>query len=273
MKKKTPLGIAYTALILILLYAPIIVMIVFSFNSSRSTSVMTGFSLKWYRDLLYDSEIIKALYHSLTIAFLSASIATVLGTMACVGIERMTKKSAKSLLMNVTNIPMMNPDIVTGISMLLLFTFSGVVLKKNDVLGFWTLLITHITFNLPYVILSILPKLRQMDAYLSEAAYDLGCTPAKAFFKVVLPSIKTGIISGFLMAITLSIDDFVISYFVTGSSWQTLPVKIYSMTKRFDPTVYALSTTVFFVILILLILKNFFQSKSEKRSIRGEKTE
>lgn len=270
MKKRTPLGVIYTILILILLYAPIIVMIVFSFNSSRSTSILTGLSLKWYRDLAHDSEIIKALYHSLTIAFLSAVVSTVLGTMACIGIVKMTKKSARNLLLNVTNIPMMNPDIVTGISMLLLFTFSGFLLKKSDVLGFWTLLITHITFNLPYVILNILPKLRQMDAYLSEAAYDLGCTPSQAFFKVVLPSIKTGIISGFFMAITLSIDDFVISYFVTGSSWQTLPVKIYSMTKRFDPTVYALSTVVFFAILILLILKNFFQSKSEKRSIRGD---
>lgn len=272
MKKRSPLSVFYTILILVLLYAPIIVMIVFSFNSSRSTSVMTGFSVKWYRELIHDSEIIKAFVHSVIIAALSATISTVLGTMASVGIEKITKKRVRNIVMNVTNIPMMNPDIVTGISMLLLFTFSGIVLGKNDVLGFWTLLITHITFNLPYVILSVLPKLRQMDAYLSEAAYDLGCTPVQSFFKVVLPSIKTGIISGFLMAVTLSVDDFVISYFVTGSSWQTLPVKIYSMTKRFDPTVYALSTAVFLAILVLLLLKNFVRSRSEKRSVGGEFT-
>lgn len=273
MKKKSPFSIIYTAFIMILLYAPIVVMIVFSFNSSRSTSVMTGFSLKWYEALLHDDEIMRALLHSVIIAVLSAVISTVLGILASVGIEKISRKRTKNIVLNITNVPMMNPDIVTGISMLLLFVFSGTLLKKSNVLGFATLLITHITFNLPYVILSILPKLRQMDSYLSEAAYDLGCTPVRAFFKVVLPSIKTGIASGFLMAITLSIDDFVISYFVTGSSWQTLPVKIYSMTKRFDPTVYALSTAVFFVILVLLILKNFVSKKSEKRSIEGEMQE
>lgn len=273
MKKRNALNIIYSALIMIFLYAPIIVMVIFSFNSSRSTSVMTGFSLKWYKELIHDNEIMKALANSLIIAFLSATISTIIGTLASIGIEKFSNRKIKNTVMNVTNVPMMNPDIVTGVSMLLLFVFSGKLLQQSNVLGFATLLITHITFNLPYVILSILPKLRQMDVFLSEAASDLGCTPVRAFFKVVLPSIKTGIITGFLMAVTLSIDDFVISYFVTGSSWQTLPVKIYSMTKRFDPTVYALSTVLFVAILILLFLKNIVLKKSNDKKIKGDPAE
>lgn len=265
MKKRSIASIIYTALIMVILYAPIVVMVVFSFNSSRSTSVMTGFSLRWYKELLNDREIMSALVNTLIFSVLSAVFSTVMGTAAAVGIERFTNKRIKSAVMNVTNVPMMNPEVVTGISMLLLFVFSGSLLHRNNILGFWTVLIAHITFNLPYVILSVLPKLRQTDEYLNEAALDLGCTPIKAFFKVVLPSIKSGIVTGFLMALTLSLDDFVITYFVTGSEWQTLPVKIYSMTKRFDPTVYALSTVMFFAILVLMLLKNFAQSRSDKR--------
>lgn len=267
-RRKSPLSVIYTVLILLIIYAPIAVMILFSFNSSRSTSVMTGLSLRWYVALWNDSEIKKALVNTLILAFSSAVISTVMGTAASIGIFNFTNKRIKSAVNNVTNIPMMNPDIVTGISMLLLFVIAGKIFSKNDVLGFGTVLITHITFCIPYVMLSVSPKLRQMDIHLKEAALDLGCTPFKAFFKVVLPGIKTGILTGFLLSLTLSLDDFVITYFVTGSGFQTLPVKIYSMTKRFDPTVYALSTVIFIVIIVLLLLKNFAQSKSDRKTIR-----
>ena len=169
--------------------------------------------------------------------------------------------------MTVTNIPMMNPDIVTGISMMLLFVFVCVRLAGAASLSFATVLIAHITFNLPYVILSVMPKLRQMDKHLTEAALDLGCTPMQAFFKVELPSIMPGVISGLIMAFTLSLDDFVISYFTTGSGFETLPIRIYSMTKkRVTPDMYALSTLIFIAVLALLVLSNLAGSKSEKKS-------
>ncbi len=257
----------YTFLIMFFLYAPLLVMVVFSFNASNSTSVMSGFSLKWYAELFNDSATITALKNTLLLAVLSSIISTILGTAAAVGIFALRKKWTKSVVMGTTNIPMMNPDIVTGISMMLLFIFVGHFLGLKNTLGFTTLLIAHITFNLPYVILSVLPKLRQTDSHLAEAALDLGCTPSKAFFKVVLPSISSGIISALVMAFTLSLDDFVISYFTTGSSFQTLPIRIFAMTKkRVTPDMYALSSLIFVSVLILLILSNVAQLRSEKRS-------
>ncbi len=247
----------YTALILAFMYAPILVLIVFSFNSSNSTSVFEGFSLKWYAELFRDSETLKSLYNTLVLAVLSSIISTVLGTAAAVGISYMKKGPIRSIIMTLTNIPMMNADIVTGVSLMLLFVFGGALLGISGVLGFGTLLIAHVTFNLPYVILSVLPKLKQIDPHLSEAAQDLGCTPLKAFFKVVVPFILPGIVSGLMMAFTLSIDDFVISYFASGPEFQTLPLRIYSMTKRrVTPDMYALSTLMFVAILVLLILIN-----------------
>lgn len=256
----------YTALIMVFLYAPIAVMVLFSFNSARSTSVFGGFSLKWYAELLNDSSTIEALKNTLILAVASSVIATVLGTLSAVGIFSMKKKWVKTTALTVTNIPMMNPDIVTGISLMLLFVFVGRLIGSKNSLGFVTMLIAHITFNLPYVILSVLPKLRQTDRHLSEAAQDLGCTPLQSFFKVILPSIMSGITSGFMMAFTLSLDDFVISYFTTGPNFQTLPIKIFSMTKRrVTPDMYALSTLIFLSVLILLILTNIAQSKAEKK--------
>lgn len=256
----------YTALVMVFLYAPIAVMVVYSFNASRSTSVFGGFSLKWYAELLNDSSTIEALENTLVLAVLSSIIATALGTLSAVGIFSMKKKWTKTAAMTVTNIPMMNPDIVTGISLMLLFVFVGQMVGSKNSLGFGTMLIAHITFNLPYVILSVLPKLRQTDHHLAEAAQDLGCTPFLAFFKVILPSIMPGIFSGLMMAFTLSLDDFVISYFTTGPDFQTLPIKIFSMTKRrVTPDMYALSTLIFLSVLILLILSNVAQAKSEKR--------
>lgn len=256
----------YIALIMFFLYAPILVMVVFSFNSSNSTAVMEGFSLKWYAELLGNDTVLNALINTLILALSSAFIATALGSVAAVGIFSYRKKWTRSLVMSATNIPMMNPDIVTGISMMLLFVFLGRFLALRNSLSFVTLLIAHITFNLPYVILSVMPKLHQMDSHLSEAALDLGCTPFKAFFKVTLPSVASGIVTGFIMAFTLSLDDFVISYFTTGPDFQTLPLLIYSMTKRrVTPDMYALSTLMFVAVLVLLLLFNFAQSKADKK--------
>lgn len=253
----------YIILIMIFLYAPILIMVLFSFNSSNSTAVFEGFSLKWYFELLKNEAVLNALTNTLILAVASAVIATVLGSAAAVGIFSYRKKWTKSAVMSVTNIPMMNPDIVTGISMMLLFVFFGRMLALRSSLSFVTLLIAHITFNLPYVILSVLPKLRQTDSHLAEAALDLGCTPVKAFFKVILPSISSGILTGFIMAFTLSLDDFVISYFTTGPEFQTLPLLIYSMTKRrVTPDMYALSTIMFVSVLVLLILFNISQSRT-----------
>lgn len=255
----------YIALILLFLYAPIAVMVVFSFNSAESVWVFESFSLDWYKELIFNSTMLNALKHTLIIAVLSAIISTVLGTAAAVGIVALRNKVTKSVVMSITNIPMMNADIVTGISLMLLFVFVGNIIGLNESLGFFTVLIAHITFNLPYVILSVIPKLKQTDTHLSEAALDLGCTPFKAFFKVVLPSISSGIFSGFIMSFTLSLDDFVISYFTCGH-YQTLPIVIYNMTKKtVTPDAYALSTIIFVAIFALLVLYNTIQNKSIKK--------
>ena len=255
----------YIALIILFLYAPVAVMIVFSFNSSSSVWVMGGFSTRWYEGLVKNTVMLSALEHTLIIALLSAIISTVLGTAAAVGITAIRNRIAKKAVMSVTQIPMMNADIVTGISLMLLFIFFGKLIGLDESLGFATVLIAHITFNLPYVILSVIPRLRQTDAHLSEAAMDLGCTPVRAFFKVILPSISTGIVTGFIMAFTLSLDDFVISYFTCGH-YQTLPIVIYTMTKKsVTPDTYALSTLIFITVFVLLILYNILQSKSEKK--------
>ncbi len=265
-----PLSKLYMVLLLVFLYAPIAVMIFYSFNASESTSVFTGFSLKWYGELFRDKETIRALVNSLIVAVLSSVFSTVLGTAAAVGINAMNGKMRTTVNM-VTNIPMMNPEIVTGVSMMLLFVFVGRIFGVMDVLGFWTLLIAHITFNLPYVILSVLPSLRRTDRHLSEAAQDLGCTSVSAFFRVVLPSIMPGIITGLLMAFTLSIDDFVISYFTSGPTFQTLPLRIYSMTKRrVTPDINALSTIMFVAILLLLVLINVRETREEKKAKKGD---
>lgn len=264
--KMSPLSKLYVAFIMLLLYAPIIVMIIFSFNATESTSVISGFSLRWYESLLHDAATMKALSNTLILAVSSSLIATVMGTAAAVGINVFRNKHIKKITMGVTNIPMMNPEIVTGISMMLLFVFCAKLVGVTDALGFGTMLIAHVTFNLPYVILSVLPKLRQLDKFLPEAAMDLGCTSLQAFFKVILPSISTGIVSGLMMSFTLSLDDFVISYFTQGPSFETLPIRIFSMTKkRVTPDMYALSTVIFVVILLLLVLLNVSQVRGEKK--------
>ena len=255
---------SYIALILAILYVPILVLMLFSFNSTNNTGVFTGFSLYWYRELFRSAEAFNALKNTLILAVSSAVISTGIGTAAALGLARLRSKFAKGAITSITNVPMMNPDIVTGISMMLLFVFVGTMLGLDDKLSFWTLLIAHVTFNLPYVILNVSPKFRQMDKFLPEAALDLGCTPVQSFFKVELPCVMPGIVTGFIMAFTMSLDDFVISLFTSGIDFQTLPLYIYSMTKKeVKPDIYALSTLIIIAILTLLILTNLSEGKGE----------
>jgi len=256
----------FTAIVLLFLYIPMIVLLVASFNVGKDIAVFEGFTLANYSELFRDDVLLPLLGNSLLLAVLSSAIATVLGTMASLGISAMGKR-ARNATMTLTNIPMTNPEIVTGVSMALLFAFVGTVLKRDEVLGFGTLLIAHVTFNIPYVILSVLPKLGQMDPHLAEAAMDLGCTPVQAFFKVVIYEILPGIISGALMAFTMSLDDFVISYFVYGPRFITLPVEIYTYVKKpMHPKIYAMFTLLFFAILIVMVVMNILQAKDEKRT-------
>ena len=260
-RKPGIIGRSYTALILLFLYAPIFILITFSFNSTRSRSVWTGFTLDWYRSLLENSSILNAFYTTLIIAFISAIIATIAGTFAAVGFHNMRRRW-RTPLMHINNIPMMNADIATGVSLSLLFISLGSVLRFN--LGFATLLLAHITFNIPYVVLSIMPKLRQLDNNLVDAACDLGCTWMQAFWKVIVPEIRPGIINGLIIAFTLSIDDFVISYFTSGGNIMTLPMQIFAMTRRrISPEINALSTILFLTILILLIVINIREARQE----------
>ncbi len=271
MKKVSPLSKLYLLIVFLVMYAPILVLIFFSFNAGSSTSSFEGFSLRWYGALFQNEYVMQSLYNTLILASVSAVVSTVLGPAAAVGISKY-KRWQRTAINTVTNIPMMNPDIVTGVSMLLLFVFAGAILNVESILGFWTLLIAHITFNLPYVILSVQPVLSKVDVHLSEAAQDLGCPPVKAFFKVVLPSISSGIVTGFMMAFTLSVDDFVISFFTAGPSFTTLPLYIYSMTKKpVKPDINALSTIMFVVVLALLILINLHEGRSEKKEQAGKK--
>lgn len=262
----------YVTLILVFLYAPILVLIVFSFNESKSRSNFTNFTLKWYKELFHNDLIMTSLWNTLKVAVMAAILATVLGTFAALGMNAM-KKRARSVCMNITYMPVINPEIVTGISMMLLFVFFCTTInnlfgKEGQTLvelGFWSVLIAHVTFCVPYVVLNVLPKLRQMDQNLYEAALDLGCNPLKSFFLVIIPEILPGITAGFLMAFTFSLDDFVITYFTNGPTFQTLPVTIYSMTrKKVNPQINALSALLFVVVLLLLIVMNIKQVKDLK---------
>ena len=249
------------------LYVPIFVLIVFSFNETKSRSVFSGFTFDWYIKLFNNDLIISSLINTIIIAVIASIVATILGTLAAVGINSM-HKVPKAIVMNVTNIPIINPEIITGVSLMLLFVFFAA--RMNFEFGFWTLLIAHITFDVPYVILNVMPKFRQMDPNLFEAAQDLGCSPIRAFVKVILPEIMPGVISGFLMSFTYSLDDFIISYFTTGATSQTLPITIYSMTRRkISPEINALSTIIFVVVVIVLIVKNIIENRQYKNKMKG----
>ncbi len=240
----------YIALIIIFMYAPIATLIVLSFNSSKSRAKWGGFTTKWYFSLFDNEQIMQALFNTIAIATISAIVATIIGTMACLAINSM-KRKGKTFWMGITNIPMLNAEIVTGISLMLIFIFLGIKF------GFMTILIAHITFNIPYVILSVMPRMKTLNPSTYEAALDLGASPLKAFFKVVLPDLMPGVLSGFLMAFTMSIDDFVITHFTKGPGVDTLSTKIYTEVKKgIKPEMYALSTIIFVTILVLLFLVN-----------------
>ena len=258
---------AYLVLIFGILYIPIITLIFFSFNAENSTAVFTGFSFRWYVELFSSPDTFEALRNTLILAISSATLSTVIGTAAAAGISRMKSKLAKKSIISVTNIPMMNPDIVTGMSMMLFFVaLVGFLNIEYESIGFTAMLIAHTTFCLPYVILSVLPRIEDLGTTLTEAALDLGCTPLQSFFKVELPNILPGVISGFTMAFTLSLDDFVISYFVGSSNFQTLPLLIYSMTKKkVTPDMYALSTLIIITVFLFLIISNVRSGKSRRK--------
>ena len=264
----------YIFLIFALLYAPIAVLIIFSFNEAGSLAEFTGFSLVWYKELFNDSEALTALKNSLMLAILSSLIATVIGTFAALGLRYMRNKFLKTAITSVTNIPMMNPDIVTGVSMMLLFVAVMTIIGANDFMGFGTMLIAHTTFNLPYVLLSVMPRFNQLDKSLSEAAQDLGCTPARAFFKVELPEIVPGIVSGMMLGFTMSLDDFVISHFVSSPNFQTLPLYVYNQTvHNVKFSMYALCAIIVAAILTILLVVNFAGSigvyKGKKKAMGG----
>ena len=254
-----------TVLIFVFLYAPMAVLITASFNVGKDITQFEGFTFQQYVEVFRDRSLLTLLGNSLIISILASAIATAFGTVAAVGIQGLKPRLRKTV-MNLTNIPMTNPDIVTGISLSLLFVFVGSKLMgQRDSLTFWTLLIAHITFNLPYVILNVMPKLQQMDRSLVEAAMDLGCTPFQSFFKITLPEIMPGIISGAIMAFTMSLDDFVISYFVTGLDFITLPVEIYNYTKKqLQPKIYAMFTMLFLLIFVLMVIMNLLQLRQDK---------
>ena len=253
----------YIALIFIFLYAPIGTLIVLSFNASKTRAKWGGFTLKWYASLFQNDAILSALWNTLVIALLSALIATVIGTVACISINSM-KKTSRTIVMGITNIPMLNADIVTGISLMLLF------LSLKFRFGFFTILLSHITFNIPYVILSVMPRMKQLNPHTYEAALDLGASHLQAFFKVVFPDILPGILSGFLMAFTMSLDDFIITHFTKGPGIDTLSTKIYTEVKKgIKPEMYALSTIIFTAVLILLLLINHTpKEKKKERNLR-----
>ena len=258
----------YMAIIFLLLYAPILLVIVFSFNEAESLSEFTNFSFIWYKELFHDETALAALRNSLILALLSSALATVIGTLGALGIDRLRLRFVKSSMRALTNIPMMNPDIVTGVSMMLLFVavFIGMFGGK---LGFATMLIAHTTFNIPYVVLSVLPKFKQLDRSQCEAAMDLGCTPVRTFFRIEVPAVMPGILSGFMLGFTLSLDDFVISHFVSSPDFVTLPLYIYNQTiHEVKHGMYALFTLIIIVILALLLIINLRPDKTKKKKHR-----
>ena len=282
MRRWKNLGRVWMVAVFGFMYVPIAVLIAFSFNESKSRNVWAGFSLRWYKNLLGDEMILQALGVSLVVAFASAIIATVLGTLAAIGVNNMSRRR-RAVVLNLSYVPIVNPEIVTGVATMLLFvvlnggisTVLTALLGQEVRVGFGigTLLIAHVTFCLPYVLFNVSPKLRQMDVRMYEAALDLGCNPRQAFFKVVLPEIMPAIISAFLISLTYSIDDFILSYFNSGTV-QTLPIAIYSMTKkRVSPEINALSTIMFVVILAIILSVNGVEAAREKRTARAARRE
>ena len=251
----------YVVLCLAFFYLPILVTMIFSFNSSKSLTRFTGFSLRWYQELLGNGEVIKAVYVSVTIAIIATIVSTILGTITAIGLSK-SKKVIKELLLNINNIPILNPEIVTAISLMLLFSSLG--FRK----GYLTMLLAHIAFCTPYVITSVYPKVRALDPNMANAAMDLGATPFQALTKVIVPMIKEGIFAGALLAFTMSFDDFVISYFVSGNGVKNISIVVYNMTKRINPTINALSTIVIVVIVLVLLFANLILPKLQASTVK-----
>lgn len=278
MKKRRALQTAYLVFIFGFLYLPIAVLIAFSFNESKSRAVFTGFTLKWYRNLLHNEMVLKSFGITMLLAFAAATIATLVGTLAAIGIQSLSRR-ARGIVMAVSYVPVINPEIITGVSMMLLFVVFRQGLESltghtgYTLFGMGTLLIAHITFCLPYVIFNVGPKLRQLDPALYDAALDLGCSPRQAFFKVVLPQLAPAILAAFLISLTYSIDDFIISYFTSGNV-PTLPITIYSMTrKKVSPEINALSAILFTGILMIILASNAVDSSRERRLQRAARRE
>lgn len=266
-RKNSVVSKLYTALILIFLYMPIAVLIFYSFNNGKTT-VWKGFTLKWYEQLFKDGNIMNALYNTLTIAVLASVFATLLGTAAAIGINNFKGKK-RLIIQNVSNIPIISPDIVTGVSLMLLFTFLGVIFSFE--MGFFTVLLAHICFCVPFVVLSVMPRIKKMDKSIYDAALDLGCNQWQAFYKVIIHELMPGISSGLLMSFTYSLDDFIITYFTRGAKFQNLSIEIYSMThRRISPKINALSALLFLAVLAIMLLINLRDRHEEK--VRAQKT-
>lgn len=252
----------YLFIIFLFLYLPVVVLMVYSFNASKSRGSWGGFSLKWYAELFSDSALLSAFYYTIIIAVISSVVACVIGTAASFGINAFRKKSVRAMINTVTNIPVVSPDIVTGVALMILFV--AVKIPR----GFTTMLLSHITFNIPYVILSVMPKIGQLDKNIYEAALDLGAKPLFAFRKVIIPQIMPGIINGLLLSFTMSIDDFIISFFTTGNGVSNLSIYVYSMAKRgLNPKINALSTIMFIVVICLLFVVNKRTSKDKSKNV------
>lgn len=266
MKKSRIFSYIYIGICFAFFYLPILVTMFFSFNSSKSLTKFTGFSLKWYGELLADGEIMKAVYVSVSVAIIATIVSTILGTVTAIGLSR-NRKVVKEWILNINNIPIMNPEIVTAIGLMILF--SSLKITK----GYVTMLLAHIIFCTPYVITSVYPKVRSLDPNLANAAMDLGATPFQALTKVIIPMIKEGIYAGVLLSFTMSFDDFVISYFVTGNGVQNISIIVYNMTKRINPTINALSTIVILVLVITILIVNLvpMMIKKKKEKQRNEK--
>ena len=264
MKKKFNFSRLYLILIMIFFYAPILYVVIFSFNESKSLSVLSGFSLKWYEKMFDTKEMMSSIYYSLVVAIIATVVSTIVGTIAAIGLSK-SNKVLKEIVTQVNNIPMLNPDIVTAIGLMLFFA------TINVKPGFGTLLIAHIMFCIPYVMLSVSPKLRQLDDNIAEAALDLGCTPFQSLVKVIIPQIKGGIVSGAIVAFTMSFDDFVISYFTTGAGINNISTYVYTASKRINPSIYSLSTLIILVVTIVLVLMNILPILKERKIKKDEK--
>lgn len=252
------------ALTIVFLYLPMVVMTIFSFNDGRSLSLWQGFSFRWYQELFENGQMMNAVFISISVAVIATVVATILGTFTAIGLSH-SKKLIKNIILEVNNLPIMNPDIVTAISLMVLFAIVG----SNK--GYMTMLLSHIVFCTPFVITNVLPKVNQMDSHLAEAAMDLGASPWQTLIKVIIPQIKPGILAGALLSFTISFDDFVISYFVSGNGVENISMVVYTMARRINPSIYALATIILFVVLLIVLVTNVIPMFLNKRGERNEK--